>query len=90
MPSLELYARETYAVKSCNVGGAAEIHDLFFKFTGCSGMLFEFNSRKFAGNQPFRNIWRALWSGEEEINAIDFVFMKKYLLGVIDKFPAGM
>jgi hypothetical protein len=53
-------------------------------------MLFELNSRKFAGNRHLGEYRELYGSGEEEINAIDFAFMKKYLFSMIVKFPAGM
>ena len=40
---------QTWATKSCTVSGATGIHDLFMKFTGGSGDLFNFNWWKFSG-----------------------------------------
>lgn len=38
---------QTWATKSCTVNGATGVHDLYFKFTGGSGLLFNFNWWKF-------------------------------------------
>jgi len=38
---------QTWATKSCNVTGATGTHDLYLKFTGGSGLLFNFNWWKF-------------------------------------------
>jgi arabinoxylan arabinofuranohydrolase len=38
---------QTWATKSCAVSGATGVHDLFLKFTGGSGQLFNFNWWKF-------------------------------------------
>jgi arabinoxylan arabinofuranohydrolase len=38
---------QTWATKTCTVSGATGIHNLYFKFTGSSGLLFNFNWWKF-------------------------------------------
>ncbi len=43
---------QTWATKSCTVSGATGLHDLFFKFTGGSGDLFNFNWWKFTSRDP--------------------------------------
>ncbi|MBN1308288.1 MAG: family 43 glycosylhydrolase [Chitinispirillaceae bacterium] len=48
---------QTWVTRSCDVSGAIGVHDLFFRFTGDSGMLFNFNWWKFTsaagiGNAP--------------------------------------
>ncbi len=43
---------QTWATKSCTVSGATGIHDLYLKFTGGSGSLFNFNWWKFTGTDP--------------------------------------
>jgi len=40
---------QTWTTKNCTVTGATGVHDLFFKFTGGSGSLFNFNWWKFSG-----------------------------------------
>ncbi len=43
---------QTWTTKSCTVSGATGIHDLYLKFTGGSGSLFNFNWWKFTGLDP--------------------------------------
>jgi hypothetical protein len=44
---------QTWATKTCDVTGATETHDLFFKFTGSgTGELFKFNWWKFTPKDP--------------------------------------
>jgi hypothetical protein len=38
---------QTWVTKTCSVNGAKGVHDLYFKFTGGSGLLFNFNWWKF-------------------------------------------
>jgi arabinoxylan arabinofuranohydrolase len=38
---------QTWTTRTCDITGATGVHDLFFKFTGGSGMLFNFNWWKF-------------------------------------------
>ncbi len=40
---------QTWITKTCNVSGATGVHDLYLKFTGGSGYLFNFNWWKFTG-----------------------------------------
>jgi hypothetical protein len=41
---------QIWTTKSCTVSGASGVHDLYFKFTGGSGFLFNVNWWKFAGS----------------------------------------
>jgi arabinoxylan arabinofuranohydrolase len=41
---------QNWVAKSCTVSGASGIHDLYFRFTGGSGSLFNFNWWKFNGS----------------------------------------
>jgi arabinoxylan arabinofuranohydrolase len=43
---------QTWATKSCAVSGATGLHDLYLKFTGGSGALFNFNWWKFVSRDP--------------------------------------
>ena len=43
---------QTWATKSCTVSGATGLHDLYLKFTGGSGDLFNFNWWKFTSRDP--------------------------------------
>ena len=42
---------QKWETKSCVVSGASGVHDLYFKFTGGSGSLFNFNWWKFSGSE---------------------------------------
>ncbi|MCL6592323.1 MAG: glycoside hydrolase family 43 protein, partial [Firmicutes bacterium] len=41
---------QTWVTRSCTISGASGIHDLYFRFTGGSGSLFNFNWWKFYGS----------------------------------------
>ena len=43
---------QTWATKSCTVSGATGLHDLYLKFTGGSGDLFNFNWWRFTPSDP--------------------------------------
>jgi len=68
----------------CSVSGASGKHDLYLKFTGGSGFLFNFNWWKF--NSGIVNVAGDL-NGDASVDATDYALMKKYLLGSIDDFP---
>ncbi len=75
---------QTWADASCTVSGATGIHDLYLKFTGGSGFLFNVNWWKFKGSST------ALvgdLNGDNSADATDYALMKKYLLGIITDFP---
>jgi arabinoxylan arabinofuranohydrolase len=40
---------QTWTTRTCTINGAAGVHDLYFRFTGGSGSLFNFNWWKFTG-----------------------------------------
>ena len=77
---------QTWTTKSCNVSGATGVHDLYLKFTGGSGNLFNLNWWKFK-TAPTEIIYGDL-DGSGDVNAIDFSLLKKYLLGSISNFPS--
>lgn len=45
---------QTWTTKSCTVSGATGVHDLYFKFTGGTGLLFNFNWWKFTSATGIR------------------------------------
>ena len=45
---------QTWATRTCSVSGATGKHDLYLKFTGGSGLLFNFNWWKFNSATPIR------------------------------------
>ncbi|WP_024831267.1 carbohydrate-binding protein [Ruminiclostridium josui] len=78
---------QTYTTKSCAVSGATGVHDLYLKFTGGSGYLFNVNTWKF--NAQANKVVYGDLDGSGDINAIDFSLMKQYILGTITKFPSA-
>jgi hypothetical protein len=77
----------TWATKSCKVTGVTGKHDLYLKFTGGSGYLFNFNWWKF--NTAAAQIKYGDVDGSGDVTAIDFALMKQYMLGSITKFPSA-
>ncbi len=53
---------QTWATRSCTVSGASGIHNLYLKFTGGSGTLFNFNWWKF--NSATGTVPGSGWKGE--------------------------
>lgn len=78
---------QAWTTKSCAVSGAAGIHDLYLKFTGGSGFLFNLNNWKF--NAAAAGTVYGDLDGSGDINSIDFSLMRQYLLGTISEFPAS-
>jgi arabinoxylan arabinofuranohydrolase len=57
---------QTWATKTCDVGGATGIHDLFFKFTGSGAAeLFKFNWWKFTAKDPLADAGAPDASGDD-------------------------
>jgi len=71
---------------SCKVSGASGIHDLYLKFTGGSGYLFNVNWWKFSGVQPSptptQSIIKGDINGDGNVNSLDFAALKLHLLGM--------
>jgi arabinoxylan arabinofuranohydrolase len=59
---------QTWATQSCAVSGATGIHDLYLRFTGGSGALFNFNWWKFIPRDPLPDVGDA---GATDAGAID-------------------
>lgn len=78
---------QNWTTKSCTVSGATGVHDLYLKFTGGSGNLFNINNWKF--NTEITKPTYGDLDDSGDINAIDFSLMKQYLLGSITKFPSA-
>ncbi|WP_027629647.1 family 43 glycosylhydrolase [Ruminiclostridium cellobioparum] len=77
---------QTWTTKTCSVSGASGVHDLYLKFTGGSGYLFNFNWYTFT-----KDVTPTLagdLNGDASVDATDFALMKMYLLGAIQDFPA--
>ncbi|HEX2927188.1 MAG TPA: family 43 glycosylhydrolase [Ruminiclostridium sp.] len=76
---------QTWNTKSCEVSGATGIHDLYLKFTGGSGFLFNVNWWKFSKKEASAIVGDV--NGDKNVDVMDYMLMKKYLLGLIDHFP---
>ncbi len=74
---------QTYADTSCSISGVRGKHDVYLKFTGGSGYLFNLNWFKFT---PITVIVGDL-NGDSGVDATDYALMKKYLLGLITDLP---
>jgi len=74
---------QTWADVKCNVSGASGKHNLYLKFTGGSGYLFNFNWFKFTGG----SVTAGDLNGDASVDATDYALMKMYLLGSINDFP---
>ncbi len=72
---------KTWTDVSCNVSGASGKHDLYLKFTGDSGYLFNLNWFKFT-NVPIVTAKPGDINKDGQIDAIDLLILKKYLLGL--------
>jgi hypothetical protein len=70
----------------CSVSGVSGKHDLYLKFTGDSGYLFNFNWFQFSKSVP--SITAGDLNGDGSVDAMDYALLKKYLLGLITEFPA--
>jgi len=71
---------QTFSNSSCNVSGVSGKHDLYLKFTGESGYLLNMNWFIF-GKEIVSGKLGDL-NSDGQIDAIDFLLMKKHLLGV--------
>ena len=78
---------QTWADATCNVSGASGIHNLYLKFTGGSGYLFNLNWFQFTGGGT-PPVLAGDVNGDGSVDATDYAMMKKYLLGLINDFPA--
>ncbi|AEY65175.1 carbohydrate-binding protein [Clostridium sp. BNL1100] len=69
---------QTYTDVKCSVSGVSGKHDLYLKFTGDSGYLFNLNWFTFTAKSSAK---LGDLNSDDQIDAIDFQLMKKYLLG---------
>lgn len=78
---------QTWTDTACSVCGVSGKHDLYLKFTGGSGYLFNLNWFTF-GKTNMPGIIAGDLNGDAGVDATDYALMKMYLLGAIDSFPA--
>ncbi len=73
---------QTWTTKTSTISGATGVHDVFFKFTGSSGYLFNFSSWKFSTNDGGENNGtKGDLNSDGNVNSIDFALLKLHLLG---------
>lgn len=77
-------AWQTYVDASCSTSRVSGKHDVYLKFTGGSGYLFNINWFKFTGE----SVMAGDLNGDSTVDATDYAMMKMYLLGVITDLPA--
>ena len=71
---------QTWAAATCSVSGVSGKHDLYLKFTGGSGYLFNLNWFKFGTGSNSGSLGDL--NSDGKIDSIDLISMKKYLLGL--------
>lgn len=76
---------QTWEDVTCNVSGVSGKHDLYLKFTGGSGYLFNLNWLKFS--EAGTAVITGDLNGDSSVDATDFALLKMYLLGSIKEFP---
>ncbi|HEX9059695.1 MAG TPA: carbohydrate-binding protein [Clostridia bacterium] len=69
---------QTWANATCNVSGVSGIHDLYLKFTGGSGYLFNLNWWKFSPGKP--GLMGDV-DGDGKVNSADVSIEKRIILG---------
>lgn len=80
---------QKYTTETCQVSGATGVHDLYFKFTGGSDYLLNFNWWKFNKVEaPIDEYISGDLNGDKNVDSTDYALLKMYLLGSIDKFTA--
>ncbi len=71
---------QSWADVSCNLTGASGIHDLYLKFTGASGYLFNINWFKLDTGSGSKTLGDINADGSRD--SIDLMLIKKHLLGI--------
>ncbi|RCX14837.1 dockerin type I repeat protein [Anaerobacterium chartisolvens] len=77
---------QTWADAKCNISGASGTHDLYLKFTGGSGYLFNVNWFQFI-KESVKPVLVGDLNGDGSVNTTDYALMKMYILGTIEDFP---
>jgi len=71
---------QTWADATCNVSGVSGKHDVYLKFIGESGYLFNLNWFKFGTESNAGKLGDL--NSDGQIDVMDFVLLKKHLLGI--------
>lgn len=79
---------QTWTDAKCSISGVTGKHNLYLKFTGGSGYLFNFNWFKFTKKDVVTVLAGDL-NGDNSVDATDYVLMKKYIVGLISDFPVA-
>ena len=74
---------QTYVDASCSVSGVSGKHDVYLKFTGGSGYLFNLNWFKFTGV----TVKAGDLNRDASVDATDYALMKMYMLGIPTNLP---
>lgn len=77
---------QTWVTKTCAVSGAKGVHDLYLKFTGNSGFLFNVNTWQFKGAATPTVTYGDV-NGDKVVDALDFATLKQYLMGNTTAIP---
>ena len=78
---------QIFTDSKCSVSGVNGKHDIYLKFVGESGYLFNLNWFKFI-KEDVSPVLTGDLNGDNAVDATDFALMKMYLLGIINDFPA--
>lgn len=74
----------TWSEVACDISKTSGKHDLYLKFTGESGFLFNLNWFQFAKGD---STLVGDLNGDGSIDSTDYALLKMYLLGAIEDFP---
>ncbi|WP_024833132.1 beta-L-arabinofuranosidase domain-containing protein [Ruminiclostridium josui] len=78
---------QIFTDSKCSVSDVTGKHDIYLKFVGDSGYLFNINWFKFI-KEDVSTVLAGDLNGDNTIDATDFAMMKMYLLGLINDLPA--
>lgn len=78
---------QTWGDAICQVSAAGGTHNLYMKFTGGSGYLFNINWFQFSGGGS-SVVMAGDVNGDKAVDATDYALMKMYLMGSIQEFPS--
>ena len=77
---------QVFTDSKCGISEITGKHDVYLKFTGGSGYLFNINWFKFI-KEDISPVLKGDLNGDATVDATDFALMKMYLLGITTDFP---